>query len=368
MVDFNAGGGVVGMPGPFEGFNNAVNSTNQTNAYLGNLNNTVTSPGFDPFAQSGGFGNQTDFYAGQGAAYGRATGGFGGLGGNNDIIGGGYPSGSVERGPDLPNISGSPTYGGPVAYDFRSGQAPPVEQPAAYDFRTAQQPVQDWNAYFTKLTNPAKDAAPDPSSGGGGAFSGGSIFGGTAPSAMPDYQKLLGYTPDASLGWQSQSPAYTPPPAAQYFSQQPQAPFQDYGYPAAYDFRSGQAPPVGQPAAYDFRTAQQPSDRDQLAQQMSQIRSPPQMNMPNIGYNPGMQNWFANPGMSGGTIGDRSGYFPNSGSPSQYYQGTYDGAQGPVQGQSQMPQGFATPFGADNSGGALTFQDWLKMQSLVKQP
>ena len=206
---------------------------------------------------SQGFGGQTADYAAAGAAYGRATGGFGGYGGNNDIYGVGNPSGSVERGPDLPNISGAPTYGGPVAYDFRSGQAPPVEQPVAYDFRTAQQPAQDWSAYFTQLTNPAMDATPAPSYGGGGAFSGGGIYGGSTPAGMPDYMKLLGYTPDASLGWQSQAPAYTPPPAAQYFSQQPQAPYQDYGYPAAYDFRTAQASPVGQPAAYDFRTALQ---------------------------------------------------------------------------------------------------------------
>jgi hypothetical protein len=141
MVDFNAGGGVVGMPGPFDGFINAVNSTNQTNAYLGNLNNVVTSPGYDPFAQSGGFGNQTAYYSGLGAAYGRATGGFGGYGAPNadpftpvpgadgivrdasgqidqsnagniakywEIMRGGAPSGNVSRGPDLPDLSQNP--------------------------------------------------------------------------------------------------------------------------------------------------------------------------------------------------------------------------------------------------------------------
>jgi hypothetical protein len=58
---------------------------------------------FDPWANSGGFGNMTDYYSGLGAAYGRETGGFEGYG---------VPSGSVERGADLPDLSQDPFGGG----------------------------------------------------------------------------------------------------------------------------------------------------------------------------------------------------------------------------------------------------------------
>ena len=68
------------------------------------------------FASGGGFGAQTAHYAGLGAAYGRATGGFNaqpgdygtktnpfGPGGN--LAPRGVPAGNVWRGPDLPNLS-----------------------------------------------------------------------------------------------------------------------------------------------------------------------------------------------------------------------------------------------------------------------
>ena len=60
---------------------------------------------FDPWANSGGFGNMTDYYSGLGAAYGRETGGFDGSAPGwaeptpGNAIEGGYPAGPVESAP-----------------------------------------------------------------------------------------------------------------------------------------------------------------------------------------------------------------------------------------------------------------------------
>jgi hypothetical protein len=67
-----------------------------------------------------------------------------------------------------------------------------------------------------------------------------------------------------------------------------------------------------------------------------------QPSYPNLGYNPGMQNWFANPGMNANAFQNRFGMgFPNAGTPSQYAPG------------ADMPSGFSPSFDADNPGGAL---------------
>ena len=64
----------------------AIQNNNQAvsnaSAAVGSNANT-----FDPFAQSGGFGTMTDYYSSLGAAYGRATGGFGGAPGRVGTIG-----------------------------------------------------------------------------------------------------------------------------------------------------------------------------------------------------------------------------------------------------------------------------------------
>jgi hypothetical protein len=64
-----------------------------------------------------GFGGQTDYYSGLGAAYGRGTGYYGdtfGVPPGQAPLPGGYPSGTVTQGPDLPNLSlpTSPFVGG----------------------------------------------------------------------------------------------------------------------------------------------------------------------------------------------------------------------------------------------------------------
>ena len=64
--------------------------------------------------------------------------------------------------------------------------------------------------------------------------------------------------------------------------------------------------------------------------------------MPNLGYNPGMEKYFANPGMNANQFQNRFGMgFPNAGTPSQYAPG------------AQMPPGFLSPYSVDNPQGAL---------------
>jgi hypothetical protein len=63
---------------------------------------------------------------------------------------------------------------------------------------------------------------------------------------------------------------------------------------------------------------------------------------PNLGYNPGMQNLFANPGMNANQFQNRFGLgFGGQGTPSQYAPG------------AQMPPGFSGTYSADNPQGAL---------------
>jgi hypothetical protein len=67
-----------------------------------------------------------------------------------------------------------------------------------------------------------------------------------------------------------------------------------------------------------------------------------QPSYPNLGYNPGMANQFANPGMNANPFQNRFGLgFPGQGTPSQYAPG------------AQMPPGFSRPYSIDNPGGAL---------------
>ena len=102
MVDFNGGGGVVGIPGFSSPIGPAM-SADQINSSMGMgpggagaINQAALNNNFN------NFGQQTDYYSGLGAAYGRATGGFGGYGGQNDPFspasGGGYNDGAGMSG------------------------------------------------------------------------------------------------------------------------------------------------------------------------------------------------------------------------------------------------------------------------------
>src|SRR3954468_14785876 len=106
MVDFNGGGGVVGLDpngwmGNYTGFTGmTAPQINQSMGMgyggAGDQNQAVLNNIF------GNFGQQTDYYSGLGAAYGRQTGGFGGYGAPNadpfTPVGGGGNTYGVDAG------------------------------------------------------------------------------------------------------------------------------------------------------------------------------------------------------------------------------------------------------------------------------
>jgi len=116
------------------------------------------------FASGGGFGNQTAYYAGLGADYGRATGGFGGYGAANadpfSPVQSGYPSGNVQRGPDLANLSADP-FAKP--YDDSAGLNPSSApnggaQPYGGQLPWFWQGVRDWTGMGAAGPTPQQPA------------------------------------------------------------------------------------------------------------------------------------------------------------------------------------------------------------------
>ena len=98
-MDFDGGGGIAGGLGYGNGYTPLANAAiANNNATYNNLQNYSAGVGaYDPFAQSGGFGNQTAYYAGLGADYSRAVpqgNVFGPIGGGGG--GGGAAPGTVE--------------------------------------------------------------------------------------------------------------------------------------------------------------------------------------------------------------------------------------------------------------------------------
>jgi hypothetical protein len=180
MVDFNGSGGLAGF-NPFGGGLGSNLSAGQVNASMG-----LTPGGADQSTLNnifGNFGQQTDYYSGLGAAYGRATGGFGGTSQPTynpydpatytPSSGGGYFGGGIgsdaARAPDQPgNIPYNPSYlpggglnpndpgniseyyrlmggGGGIGSDAARAPNQPGNNPYA------QRPV-DWDKYFTDMT------------------------------------------------------------------------------------------------------------------------------------------------------------------------------------------------------------------------
>jgi hypothetical protein len=261
----------------------------------------------------GNFGQQTDYYSNLGAAFGRNTGGFG------DIYGGG---------------------GFPQAPD----PAPPQPPAGAVD----------WGRYFTGLTAPAAAQPPyNPftqyGSGGYNPFDPSSF----APSAQQNIGGSYGGNRGGLSGSATDGPAPDMP-----------APFGGadtnlYGYPGSGSLGtmnafggyspggSGGGGGIGSDALRD-RFAWQ------LAQSSPYATPGPPANGPyaNLGYNPGMQNYFA---FGGGqpNFQDRFGMgFPGAAQPSQYTGSPYTNVQGQTF-QPNLPQGFAPQFDANTPGGAL---------------
>jgi hypothetical protein len=157
----------------------------------------------------------------------------------------------------------------------------------------------------------------DPFGGGGGG-------GGDAPRFDPWTGEYLGggTGSDAHYGPQPQPQPAPNPYAGMILGPQANP---SYFNPATY---AGDKGNYGIP----YKGASQPGD----------IGFSKQSPMPNLGYNPGMENWFANSGMSGGGFQSRFGMgFPNAGTPSQYAPG------------AQMPPGFSGAYSFDNQSGAL---------------
>jgi hypothetical protein len=111
----------------------------------------------------------------------------------------------------------------------------------------------------------------------------------------------------------------------------------------------GQPQPQAQPQASSGGGIGSDALRDRFAWQLAQSspyatpqHAPQTSGMPNLGYNPGMSNWFANFPQSTNSVADRfqgGGYY-QPGQPSQYYGG-------------YMPPSFQQPFSFDRPGGAL---------------
>jgi hypothetical protein len=249
------------------------------------------------------FGQQTDYYSGLGAAYGRQTGGFGAAGSNPGWQtpapaggGGGIDWGALTKVPVTSNVwdTGLGGFGGGGGGGSSSYW-------------------QDPNAAPSGGANPFDSSTWGASSGslGGMDFSGG------FQSNRNALAQLM----------QPQQPAANP--YAQMFRMPDANP--SYFNPGTYG-GLGQ-PYTGQALPGDIGFSKQPS-------------------YPNLGYNPGMQNWFANPAMGGNPFQNAFSNFPNSATPSQYTFQPYTNAGGQTF-QPNMPQGFSPLYGVDNPEGAL---------------
>jgi len=258
--------------------NNAIANNNAD--YLRNQLAMQQAGQYNPFAQSGGFGAMTDYYSGMGAAYGRATGGF-----NATPA---YPSGDVQRGPDLPDLSVNP-FAGMSSSDMATWQRAMgqggIGSDAARSPGQYQSPAVDWNSVFSAYTQPAWSRAPQVEPNSPGSNSETPSGWSQTPGGNPDMQRLLGYTPQ------------TPYSGGGIGSDMARAPYQP---------GNTQNPYASQPWWSTFeRNAGPQGTADWLKAQGVQPQQPQQMigmtpangPYPNLGYNPGMANSFANPTM-----------------------------------------------------------------------
>jgi hypothetical protein len=270
----------------------------------------------------GNFGQQTDYYSGLGAAYGRATGGFnggalpdagplnpvyGGGGGSRDALAGlmsptpmaqqgGMYASQPWWGAFVQNVGpqaaqdwaaqqggGGGGGGGGATFDQRFGNIPPpTSDPYNPPVKPPQQPLtQDWTKYFNDLTAPQQQ--PQPSGGGYG-----DMFAGMSQGDLATWTRAM-----QAAGRGSEVPS---------------------------SLTGGGSPPANGPYA-------------------------------NLGYNPGFGSNFA----FGGGQNFQNMYgmgFPNAGTPSQYTASPYTNTQGQTF-QPNLPQGSQTQFGPDDPNGAL---------------
>jgi len=309
---FNYGNGYTPLA------NNAINNNNL--AYNANQNYTNMAGMYNPFAQSGGFGAMTDYYSGLGRDYTTATGGniFG------NASGGGSNPYSYDDSAGL-NSSTAPRGGAGDYFNWEMSQlnnkgigSDAGQSPSQYQ---NQYPVVDWNKWATQLTAPNgvsnQQANPWGTSAGYPYFDnpatyGGLPAGGYQPMNNPNAQALLGYDPRGGDGaydpaeamWSMWHPGQSYPGKTQTPAQYGGPDTNLYGYPGAGSLGTMNAFGGYQPDAR-AGTGGIGSDtlRDQFAWQLAQSSpwatpgAPANGPYPNLGYNPGMSNYFANPTM-----------------------------------------------------------------------
>jgi hypothetical protein len=324
-MDFNGSGGLAG----FNPFGGAVDTYGANNAaYNANQAYAAGVGAYNPFAQSGGFGAMTDYYSGLGAAYGRATGGFGGTpgagGGDpyaptpenieiyNRAFGGGGIGSDAARAPNQPAITPQQSYvGGYNPYD-----------PGTYA-PSAQKNVGSWTPAYTAgggldPNDPGNIAKYQELMGGGGS-SFNDRWGGMPSSYTPDYGNLQAIPPGIFTGnFQQQQPQ----PMFDYFNPQTFAPS------AQQNIGTGYGGSASRPSEDDvfnqLLRSRGVEPRDTLAQTMSQPYGP--------GY---FDNTFGSVANTGGTS-----FVPYQGNPNYLPQ--------PMQGQPPAQQGGG--FGASGFG------------------
>jgi hypothetical protein len=266
----------------------------------------------------GNFGQQTDYYSGLGAAYGRATGGF-----NGGALSGGDSRDAITR--------------ALMSQQGEAGLMSPTSMAQQGGFYGGLSP-QDWATFSNAVgANAAQDWAKQQSGGGGDTFD--QRFGNIPPPTSDPY-----------------NPPVKPP-------QQPLT--QDWSkYFSTVTAPQQQAPPSGgggqdlfagmsQGDLATWTRAMQAAGRgNEVPSSLTGGSSPPSMQMPtNLGYNPGFGSNFATGG--GQNFQNMFGMgFPNAGTPSQYTGSPYTNVQGQTF-QPNMPQGFQTQFGPDDPNGAL---------------
>jgi hypothetical protein len=270
----------------------ATNAINNNNAsYAANQEYARLMGQYDPFAQSGGFGAMTDYYSGLGAAYGRAVGGGGNI----------YATQQPQE-PQQPQEDLVARYwelmggggGGGASFNDRFSAAPAITpglQPQGGDYSAfpnaisaGVDPSADVNIGNNSFNSRfgAWPEQPNPATGimnqGGGQedlvaryyeLMGGGGRSQTqtpAPFGGPD-TNLYGYPSSGSLGTMNSFGGY-----------QPDAPLGQGG--------------IGSDTARD-RIAWTLAQSSPFAAPGAPANGP----YPNLGYNPGMSNYFANPTM-----------------------------------------------------------------------
>jgi hypothetical protein len=348
------GGQTGGVIGGIPNQQPAMSAAQINNSIWGNYNPAAAQQVLNQNFSN--FGQQTAYHSALAAAYGRATGGFNG-GGNS--LPGYYPAGDVQSSDLLPldynDSAGMPSDGGgvssgwsylpdgtPVAGGGGFGRAAGNVQmtPGAgggmgsvFDPGTYQQRF-NWQGYMGDVTGSGGQANnPAPSNLGYNYHDPATYNPGTSwrTPTNPTVQNQLGYDPLPAGGYYAGGGAAWSP-----FGDAPQGPIdQSYFNPGTY---AGDQGNYGIP----YQGAQLPGD----------IGFSRQNPMPNLGYNPGMANWFAN-GAGANPVADRFGSWgQNAGTPSQYTSQPYTNTGGQTF-NPNMPATFAPAYSADQQNGAL---------------